>query len=71
MEKEAPTYTSGFLAIMICYAIGLVASIVLRFYLVWENKRRDTAAETVPLGTPEETNVDKTDKQLRTFRYIY
>ncbi|GLA73371.1 hypothetical protein AtubIFM55763_004283 [Aspergillus tubingensis] len=40
-EDQAPTYTTGFLAIMICYAVGVILCGVARFYLVWENRRRD------------------------------
>lgn len=57
---------------MICYAIGLVASAVLRFYLMWENARRDKSADPISAdGAVEATSVDKTDKQLPTFRYLY
>ena len=48
LEKEAPSYPSGFLAIIICYSIGLVAFMGLRFYFRWESRRRDTAGDVLP-----------------------
>lgn len=39
-HQEAPTYESAFQAIMICYALAMVLSLVLRFYLQWMNARR-------------------------------
>ncbi|KAM3476065.1 hypothetical protein MY5147_003385 [Beauveria neobassiana] len=71
-EREYPTYPTGFLAIMICYAIGLVGSLVLRAYLVWENARRDRISQSASINARELDNVDdQTDKQLSRFRYIY
>ncbi|KAM3470583.1 hypothetical protein MY8738_009698 [Beauveria namnaoensis] len=71
-EREYPTYPTGFLAIMICYAIGLVGSLVLRAYLVWENARRDRVSQSASTNARELDNVDdQTDKQLLRFRYIF
>ncbi|KAM5363524.1 hypothetical protein ACJZ2D_011967 [Fusarium nematophilum] len=50
IESEAPSYTSGFLAIMICYGMGIVFSFTFRFYLARENRRRDRTTRTVPLA---------------------
>lgn len=42
-QSEAPSYPSGFLAMMICFAIGFAACVALRFYLPWQNRLRDQA----------------------------
>ncbi|RDW86041.1 uncharacterized protein DSM5745_02683 [Aspergillus mulundensis] len=78
-DDEAPSYPSGFLAMLICFGISLVISLALRFYLIWENRRRDRLG----LGDAEGENgdedeavldaavLDKTDKELLRFRYVY
>ncbi|PYH68364.1 vitamin H transporter [Aspergillus vadensis CBS 113365] len=74
-ESQAPTYTTGFLAIMICYVVGTILCGVARFYLVWENQRRDGV--NPPLHGNEEVDgdiagmLDKTDKETPQFRYVY
>lgn len=71
-EREAPSYTSGFLSIMICYAFGLVMSLVLRVYLITENRRRDRKFGTVSEAPEAELDThDKTDKEIEQFRYVY
>ncbi|KAM3566997.1 hypothetical protein ARSEF4850_000031 [Beauveria asiatica] len=71
--RESPSYTSGFLAMLVCYAGGILLSIMLRFYLVWENRRRDKAAgNTVQLVDVEAINqAGLTDKEIAEFRYVY
>ncbi|XWW94937.1 hypothetical protein V2A60_002887 [Cordyceps javanica] len=71
--RESPKYTSGFLAMLICFAGGIVLCIALRFYLVWENRRRDKAAGTaVHFVDTEAINLaDLTDKEIPEFRYVY
>ncbi|KAG5815079.1 hypothetical protein H9Q74_010630 [Fusarium xylarioides] len=69
--SEAPGYKSGFLAVMICLAISAVLCIALRFYLIWENKKRDDAGDAIE-GSLEGINLsDKTDREIPQFRYIY
>jgi hypothetical protein len=56
---------------MICLAVSAVLCIVLRFYLIWENKKRDNAGEAIG-GSLEGLNLsDKTDREISQFRYIY
>ncbi|OAA80716.1 Major facilitator superfamily domain, general substrate transporter [Akanthomyces lecanii RCEF 1005] len=71
--RESPKYTSGFLAMLVCYAAGIVLCMLLRFYLVWENRRRDKAAGgAVQLVDTEAINqADLTDKEIAEFRYVY
>ncbi|GLB10308.1 hypothetical protein AtubIFM57258_006710 [Aspergillus tubingensis] len=74
-ESQEPTYTTGFLAIMICYVVGIILCGVARFYLVWENQRRDGV--NPPLHSNVEVDgdiagmLDKTDKEIPQFRYVY
>ncbi|KAM0433502.1 hypothetical protein ACHAPT_004382 [Fusarium lateritium] len=71
--SEAPSYESGFTACIICLSAATVLSGVLRFYLIWENKKRDQLCG-VPESNPEEVDLaqnlaDKTDGELAEFRY--
>ncbi|RAH63555.1 vitamin H transporter [Aspergillus piperis CBS 112811] len=74
-EDQALTYTTGFLAIMVCYAVGIILCGGARFYLVWENRRRDGVYP--PFHGNEEVDgdiagmLDKTDKEIPQFRYVY
>lgn len=77
-DHEAPTYTSAFLAMMICPSIGIVLSLSFRAYLVWVNRCRDKAAggsrpvDTTDLQTGVALNLmDKTDMEMPQFRYVY
>lgn len=57
---------------MICYCIGLVASLILRASLVLENKRRDKNIASMELQCEQYVNPnDKTDKELPHFKYVY
>lgn len=47
---------------------------VLRYYLVWENKRRDSIGEELDTGVENDVSLnllDKTDKEIPQFRYVY
>ncbi|KAJ4211554.1 hypothetical protein NW759_012465 [Fusarium solani] len=71
--SEAPNYESGFTACVICLSAAAVLSGVLRYYLIWENKKRDQLYG-VPENNPEEVDLaqnleDKTDAELPEFRY--
>jgi hypothetical protein len=60
---------------MICFAAAILLCFVLRFYLVWENRRRDglaAAAGEASVAEPENLNMaDRTDKEMLAFRYVY
>jgi hypothetical protein len=70
---QSPSYTSGFLAMLICYAVGILTCIGLRYYLIWENRRRDrvNAVLNEPQNGEMLNLLDKTDKEIGQFRYIY
>lgn len=52
---------------------------LLRLYCIWENRKRDTAAAAVgdlaetgaPVPSPPLNLMDKTDRELPQFRYVY
>jgi hypothetical protein len=74
-EDEAPSYPSGFLSMIVCFGAALVLSIVLRMYLIWENRGRDNKTGTV-IDLAEDQIVvvdlgDATDKEIANFRYVY
>lgn len=59
---------------MICFGITLVICTSLRFYLIWENRRRDRLGFVDSGKSFEELEAalfDKTDKELLQFRYVY
>ncbi|KEZ45488.1 hypothetical protein SAPIO_CDS1806 [Scedosporium apiospermum] len=70
-DREAPSYPSGFLAIMVCFSAAVVLCILQRIYLVRENKKRDRSCEALDIP-PETLNLmDKTDREIPQFRYVY
>lgn len=71
---EAPEYQSGFLSMMVCFGVGIVLCIVLRFYVIYENLKRDRSGtgEAEPEIAGEiSAALDKTDKEIPQFRYVY
>ena len=74
MAKESPTYPSGFKACLVCLCVSVVATGVLRIYLIWQNKRRDQEHGVVE-DNRDEVDVavglsDQTDFELPQFRYV-
>ncbi|RDA89253.1 hypothetical protein CP532_0549 [Ophiocordyceps camponoti-leonardi (nom. inval.)] len=71
--SEAPSYTSGFLAIMTCLGISIVLCFALRFHLWRENRRRDRVyrLDGCEVGNDVLNLSDKTDKEMPMFRYVY
>ena len=77
--REAPSYPSGFIATVVCLASSIIIIIALRFYLIWENNKRNQQGEVpaivevdgvqVPIGVLN--LLDKTDRELYQFRYVY
>ncbi|KAM5343629.1 hypothetical protein ACJ41O_012166 [Fusarium nematophilum] len=71
---EAPEYASGFLATTICFGIATITMLVLRFTLIFENRRRDQLQQTsISLERePEQLELsDETDRRNMNFRYVY
>lgn len=75
MEREAPSYASGFLAMTVCFSLGIATCIALRLHLWRENRRRDRACGAAETGGFEDgvmvNLMDKTDKEIAQFRYVY
>ncbi|KOS47689.1 hypothetical protein ACN38_g1366 [Penicillium nordicum] len=80
IAEEAPNYHTAYTTILVCYAVTIGLVIVFRFYLMWENARRDKEqgvkidpeeVRRVNLSTDEVAlQVDLTDEENRSFRYI-
>lgn len=62
-ESEAPHYNTAFEAIMISYALVVVLSLGLRFYLMWTNNQRDQT-EGLVQSSLEATAVQSLEEQL-------
>lgn len=62
---------------MICYGVGIAFAFALRFYLARENHRRDQVSgvqdteESAELDGNVAAMLDKTDKEISQFRYVY
>ncbi|KAE8155304.1 major facilitator superfamily domain-containing protein [Aspergillus avenaceus] len=79
-SSEAPHYYTAYTTILICFAITIAMTMVLRVYLEIENKRRDKQqgvhidpeeSREIDLHTDEALEqVDETDLQNRGFRYV-
>ncbi|KAF4764718.1 Major facilitator superfamily domain general substrate transporter [Penicillium solitum] len=77
--REAPSYPSGFAGVLVCFACSAIISMLLRFYCIWENKKRDNIH--IPSEGFEEDGgpavlaslnlTDKTEREMHQFRYVY
>ncbi|KAM0755064.1 MFS general substrate transporter [Meredithblackwellia eburnea MCA 4105] len=72
--EKAIKYRTTWISIIICMVITSVLSLVLRFYLQWENNRRDATAKSaskediLAAWEKQEAN-DATDWENKAFRY--
>lgn len=75
LAREAPSYTSGFLAIMVCFGVGVASCLALRLFLIRENRIKDQVNGVLGAsGFDDDLMVnlmDKTDKEIPQFRYVY
>ncbi|RHZ50809.1 hypothetical protein CDV55_100429 [Aspergillus turcosus] len=70
--RDAPDYHPAKIAVLATQAAAAVLSFVLFLYYVWENKRRDRAAEGQEDQAQDDTRwAGLTDKENKTFRYVY
>ncbi|TAQ86753.1 hypothetical protein B7494_g4914 [Chlorociboria aeruginascens] len=71
-KSEAPHYPTAFKAILICYTFASLASLGLRKYLIWVNKRRDLI-EGINAGNEASPSIERdediTDFDTVGFRY--
>ncbi|KAJ5764585.1 MFS allantoate transporter [Penicillium manginii] len=77
-EREAPSYDSGFIALMVCQAACFMLCLMFRFYLMWNNRIREQQNETTSAADTSDMRtdtimamMDKTDKEIDHFRYVY
>ncbi|KAJ5093197.1 hypothetical protein N7456_009058 [Penicillium angulare] len=66
--EDEPNYVPAKIAIVVTISVAIVFSLLLRYYYIWENKRRDQRHE----GDAHRENsefLDLTDRENREFRY--
>lgn len=66
-SEEAPYYTTGWITTVTTSAAAVVATIVYRFFCLWENRRRDKSGELE--GYENAFDDDLTDMKNAQFRY--
>ena len=71
--KDAPDYIPAKITVLATQAAGALMAFVLFLYYVWANKRKNAAPIEVEVGDQdmERLYVDQTDKENKTFRYVY
>ncbi|KAI8255456.1 Thiamine pathway transporter THI73 [Colletotrichum sp. SAR11_239] len=68
--ESAPEYIPAKTAIIVTCGLAMVFTLMLRFYYVWENKRRDNLVRTGQLGHLKDVEFsDMTDRLNKEFRY--
>lgn len=75
-EADAPRYVPGTIGCATCFALQFVLVVLWRLYYVWQNRRRDAAAEASGLSREQQEREGRelgernwTDLQNRHFRY--
>ena len=71
--KDAPQYTPAKITVLATQAAGALMAFVLFLYYVWANKRKDAASIKVEVDDRDMEHLyeDQTDKENKTFRYVY
>ena len=71
--KDAPKYVPAKITVLATQASGAVLAFVLFLYYVWANKSKNTAPveSQAADNDMEHLYADLTDKQNKTFRYVY
>ena len=68
--ESAPNYIPAKITIIVTCSIAVVLTLVLRFYYMWENKRRDNLVAQGALGHRADIEFsDVTDRKNKEFRY--
>ncbi|OAA49688.1 Major facilitator superfamily transporter [Cordyceps fumosorosea ARSEF 2679] len=77
-QREAPSYSFGFAALIFCQTTCFFPCLGMRFYLMWVNNMRDRHDDSTEMAGEENMQVqavmammDKTDKEIGSFRYVY
>lgn len=67
---SAPDYIPAKIAIIVTCGLAMVLTLMLRFYYVWENKRREKLVRSGGLGHLKDVEFsDMTDRVNKEFRY--
>ncbi|KFY32595.1 hypothetical protein V493_00064 [Pseudogymnoascus sp. VKM F-4281 (FW-2241)] len=73
--KDGPEFRPAKIIVLATQAAGAAVAVVLFAYYVWANKRKDRKEGPVDLSDGGNTEADswdnKTDKENKTFRYVY
>ncbi|OAL64557.1 allantoate permease [Trichophyton rubrum] len=69
-DEDAPEYVPAKLSIVVTMSITIVSIFFLRFYYIYENKRRDRKLEEGQVQ-PAADFLDITDRENLSFRYVY
>ncbi len=74
--KDAPNYIPAKITVLATQAAAALIAFVLFMYYVWANKQKNVAVlsnEGIPVDGPTEQHLweDQTDKENKTFRYVY
>ncbi|KAF9870869.1 hypothetical protein CkaCkLH20_11541 [Colletotrichum karsti] len=68
--ESAPDYIPAKTAIIVTCGLAMIFTLILRFYYIWENKRRDRLVQTGELGHLQDVEFsDMTDRVNKEFRY--
>ena len=77
-SDEAPTYTSGIVAMLVAYCVEIFLLIAFAVYAAMLNKKKDTilqlegmSLERAGIDGSDGALVDRTDKEDVYFRYSY
>lgn len=69
-DESAPDYVPAKIAIIVTCAVAMGLTLGLRYYYLWENRRRDKLAGERGLGHVVDVEfADRTDKENLEFRY--
>ena len=69
--KDAPQYTPAKIVVLATQAAAALTAVVLFLYYRWANGRKEMAPIEVDRQGEEQVWGDQTDKQNKTFRYVY
>lgn len=69
-SEQAEGYPTGIKSMLSCICLLCVLPLVLRSVYMWENARRDKAAAHGEVQEDPQTFEDKTDFEVRSFRYV-
>jgi uncharacterized membrane protein YeaQ/YmgE (transglycosylase-associated protein family) len=74
-HRDAPEYRPAKIAVLVTQTSSVFVVAALYLYYRWENKRRDAAMPDTEAGCEPSTGVEDwaglTDKENRSFRYVY